>query len=83
MNYIDVDWVYFFNIDQDIIWVDNDKNVQIFAKDFVNISLETCLSIRQTNRYYLVLKIAISGTKPGLLFITFFDPYPMINTGQV
>lgn len=67
-------------IDQNIIQVYNHENIKLFNQDLIYISLEAGWSVRLTKKYYLVLKVAVSGEKVRFLFITFLDCHLMINT---
>ena len=41
LNGIDVSLAYILSIHQDVIQIDNQKNVSFFGQDFINIILET------------------------------------------
>ena len=71
------------NIEQDIVQIYYNKNIKPFSKNLVNIALKTGGYIGEVEGYYLVLKMAISGTKSRLLFVTFLNPHLMIGMSQV
>lgn len=73
-------WVYsgFFYIDQNVIQIHNDKSIEFFGQDLIDIFLETCQSIGQTKRDYLIFIVIISGLESRLLFVAFFDTYTLI-----
>ena len=75
--------VYVLYIDKDIIQVDNDKDIQLFGQDFIDITLEASWCIGKTKKYDLVLEMTVLDSKVRLLFLTFLDSYPMIDAGEI
>ena len=69
-----------FDIDKNVIKVNNNKDIKFLSQDLVNIALEAGQCVRQPKRHYLVLKVAVSSLESLLPFIALFYPYPMINT---
>ncbi len=67
------------NIDENIIKVYNNKNIELFYQDHVDIAPESDKYINQSKKHYLVLEIAITSFKNYLLFITFSDPHLKIS----
>ncbi len=67
-----------FSINQNVI-----KDMKLFSKDLIDITLKTSGYIRKTKKYNLILKIAIFGVKSCLLFIIFSDFYLILGTSQV
>lgn len=37
-----IDIIRFIDIDQDIVQIDNDKDIKLFGRYFVNVAIETC-----------------------------------------
>lgn len=72
-----------FNIDQGIIQIDNDKDIEFFSKNFIDVFLKASWSIREAKKHDLVLKIAITSFESHFLFIVFSDLYLIINTYQI
>ena len=72
-----------FGVDKDIIQIHNDENIELFRKDLIDIVLECCQSIGQSERYYLILEVAVSGLESSLPLISFTNFHPMIGTGEV
>ena len=70
-------------VDEDIIHIHNDKNIELFRKDLVDVALECCRSVGQSERYYLILKVAVSSPESSLLLISITNSHPMIGTGEV
>lgn len=60
--------------------IDNDKNIKLYSKNLVNISLKVCQYICQFN---LVLKMAISSLESYHLFISFMNFYPMVYIKKI
>ncbi len=72
-----------FGIDEDVIEVYYHENVKLLCQDLVDITLEGSWYIGQSKRHHLILKMAIAGPKDCLLFVAFFDLYPMVDIGQI
>ncbi len=70
-----------FNVDKDVIKINNNKDIEFFCQEFFDIALEGGQYIGQSKKYYLLLKVAITGLKNHLLFIIFFNPHLMISIG--
>ena len=66
-------WV--FAVDEDVIVVNNDKDIEFFDWNLVNIALEAGQCIRQPQRYYLVLEMAVSSPESRFPFIALFYPH--------
>lgn len=73
----------FINVHQDVIWVNNKKDNELFRSDFVDISLQTCYSIQETKQHQFILKITITGAKNCFLLIFFVNSYSIVYTCQV
>ena len=71
------------NIDQDVIQIYYNKDIKLFNRDFINVVLKTIRCIGKIKEDYQVLKLAISDIKNCLLFITFSDFYPIIDTSKI
>lgn len=74
---------FVFNIDKDIVKVYNNKNIKLFCQNLIDISFKYGWYINQSQRHYLVSKIAITGSKSSFLFIIFLDLYLMISIDKV
>ena len=83
MYCLDVAFSLVFGIDEDIIQIHNDKNIEFFRKDLINVVLECCWSIGQSKKYHLILKVAISGPESSFPLIFFPNSYPLIGTSEV
>lgn len=70
-------------IDQDVVRIYDDKDIELFSEDFADIALKTGWRVGESERYDLVLKMAVLGTKGSLPLITFSDSHPVIGNGQV
>ena len=71
------------SVDEDVIKVNNDKNIKFLGQDLVNIALETGRCVRQPKKHYLVLKMAASSLKNRLSFIALFYPLLMVSTCEI
>ena len=74
-------WV--FDVDEDIIKVNNDKDIEFLGQDLVNIALEAGRCVGQPKRHYLVLEMVILSLESRLLFIALFYLYPIVSTREV
>ena len=82
-NGIAVGLAWVLDINEDIISINNDKNIKLFSQDFINITLETGRCIAKLKSYYLILKVAVSSLEDHLLFIAYFYPYLIINNCEM
>ena len=82
-NSIDVSLTWVFVVDEDIIEINNDKNIEFLGQDLVNIALEADQCVKQPKKHYLVLEVAVSSSEDRFLFIALFYPYSMIRTHEV
>lgn len=71
------------NVSENVVQIYNDKDVVLFGKDLIDISLEACWCIFQSKKQYLIFKIAISSPKHHILFVRLPDSYLMICIGNV
>ena len=83
MYCLDVAFALILDVDENIIQIHNDEDIELFRKDFIDVTLECCRSVGQSKRYYLILKVAVSGPKNSLLLISFTNPHLVIGTGEV
>ena len=66
-------WV--FCVDENVIEINNDKDIKFFGQDLVNIALEAGQCIGQLKKHYLVLEVAVSSPEsvfhslPSFIFI--------------
>ena len=70
-------------INDDVVQVNNDKDIQLCGQDFIDITLEASRYIGETKKHDLVLKMTVLSLKNRLPFITFRDSHPMIGAGGV
>ena len=82
-NGSDVSLTWVFNVDRNVIKVNNDKDIEFLSHDLVNIALEAGRCIRQPKKHYLVLEVIVLSPENRVLFIAFFYPYPMVSTHEV
>ena len=83
LNSIDVSLAWVFGLDEDVIEINNDKNIKFLGQDLVNKALEAGQCVEQPKKHYLVLEMAVSSPVSHLLFIAFFHPHLMINKYEV
>ena len=63
-------WI--LDIDEDMIWANNEKDIELLGQNLNDITLEADRCIGKLKRYYLVLKVAILSLKNRFLFIALF-----------
>ena len=74
-------WI--LGIDQYVIQVYNNKDIQLFSQNLVNVSLEGSRSIRKAKRHNLVFEVSVSGPENCLPFITFTNSHPIIGIDEI
>lgn len=67
-----------FSMNQDIVWLCNNKNIEFLNQDFTIILLEGGQNIRETRRHKLVFKVAILNLKSYFPLVIFLDLYLII-----
>ena len=72
-----------FNINKNIIEINDDKNIELLGQDLIDINLKTDRCVGKLQKYYLVLKVVVLSLKTRLLFIAFFYPHPIVSTCEV
>ena len=71
------------SVNEDVIQIHDDEDVELLSKDLVDVSLEACWCVRQTERHHLVLKVAVLSPKRSLLLVPFADSHSMVGTDEV
>ncbi len=74
--------MFFFlalNIDENVVKVHNNEDIELFCQDLINIALKHGWYIGQSERYYLVLQLAVVGLENRFPFITFSNSHLMIG----
>ncbi len=71
------------NIDEDVITVHYHKNVKLLCQDLIDITWKDVRYIGQSKRHYLVLEMAIAGSKGRLPFFSFPNSHLIIGIGQI
>ena len=61
----------------------NDKDIKLFDKDLIDISLKACRCICQFKKHHLVLEMVILSPKHFFPFVSLADSHPMIYTGKI
>lgn len=77
-----IEMICFVDVDQNVIQVYNDKNVQLFGQNLVDIPLNTGQRIDQVKSHDLALEIALFSLECCLLFINFLNWHPMVHISQ-
>ena len=82
-NCIEVSLFWVLSVDNDVIEVNNDKDIEFFGQDLINIALEAGQYIGQLKKHYLIFEVAVSSPESRFLFIARFYPYLMVSTCKV
>lgn len=77
------DIICFVVINQNVIQVNNSKDVQFCYQYSVDILLEACQCIEKAKRHHLIPKMTVSYTKSYLLLFIFTNFNPVIGTSQM
>ena len=83
MYCLDVAFSFVFDVDEDIILIHSNKDIKFFRKDLIDVALEYYQSVRQSKRYHLILKVALSGLESSLSLISFANSHLMVGTSEV
>ena len=70
-------------IDEDLIEINDDKNIELLGYDLIDIILETSQCVGEPKRHYQVLKVVVSSPERCLLFIALFYPHLMVSTCRI
>ena len=71
------------DIDQNVIQVDNDKDVQFYSKDFVDVTLEASWSVGEAKEQDLILKVAKPSAERCFLLVTLSNSHLMVGTSEI
>ena len=82
-NNIDVALRLVLGIDENIISINDDKNIKLFGQDLIDITLKAGQYVEEPKMHYLVLEVAISSPEGRFLFIVLVYPHPMISTSEI
>ena len=80
---LDIIFFFIFGINKNVIQIYNNKNIQFFRKNLVNIALKGYQNVDQPKKQYLILKMTISSLKSYFSLIFFTNIYLMIGTYKV
>lgn len=75
--------IRFVDINQDIIYINNNKDILSFCPYFIDIFQEAYGYIENIKRHYLIFKIIICDTKNHLPLGFFANSYCMVSTGLI
>ncbi len=83
LNGLDMLLALVLNVDEDVIEVHYHENVELFYRDLVDVTLKCGQYVGQSERYDLVLEMAVAGPEGRLLFVIFPDPHLMVGISQI
>ena len=82
-NGINVSLAWVLGIDENIIQINNDKNIELFGQHLIDITLKTSQCVRKSKKHYLVFEMAVLSLKGCLLFITLFYLYLIVSSREI
>lgn len=82
-NGINIYLAEIFDMDKNVIKINNDKNDKFFSQDFTDTTLNTGQNIKKSKNYHLILELAILSLESYLLFIILLDPYVIVNNSEI
>ena len=83
LNNIDIGLTWVFGLNENIIKINNNKNVKLLGQDLIDVTLKGGQYIGEPKKYYLVFKVAVSSLKSCFPSIAFFNPHPMVSTRKI
>ena len=69
---INMSFALIFDINKDIIEINNDKNAKLLDQNLINLMFEAGWYVKKAKRHYIVLEMALSSLESRFLFISFF-----------
>jgi len=70
-------------VNQDVVQVDNYRDVQEIEEDFIHKTLEGCWGVWQAKQHYELFKQAITSAEGCLPLVPLGNAYQMVSTLQV
>lgn len=83
VNGVDMILALIFGGNEDIIEVNNNKNVQHLSKNLIDEPLETWRSVWQPKKHFLILELSVTGHKTRILFVSFSISHLILGISQV
>ncbi len=72
-----------FSVDEDLIKIHYYEDVELLGQDLVDVTLKRGRCGGQSERYDLVLEMAVAGPEGRLLFVGFPNPHSIVGVGQI
>ncbi len=70
-----------FDINKNIVQVYNNKNIELFCQDLIDIFLKSAWCVGQFKKHNLIFEMAILGPK-GCFRLVFFNLHFIISIGK-
>ena len=83
MHCLDMAFAFILGVNEHIIQIHNDKGIELFYYDLIDVVLEYCRSIGQSKRHHLIFEVAVSGPESSLPLIFLANSYLVIGTSEV
>lgn len=68
-----------FCINEDVVEIHDNKVIELFYHNLIDIALKDGQCVGQPKRYHLVLEVAIVDLEGHLLFIAFYNSHLMVG----
>ena len=78
-----MDLALIFDINQDVIQINNDENMKLLGHNLIDIFLKAGRCVRKSKKNYLIFEVALSCSEGGFSVIAFFYPYLVVATSQI
>lgn len=72
-----------FGINQNVVQVYNDKYVELFGQDLIDVALKAGWIIKKSKKHHFILEVTVASLKNCCLFVTFLNLYLVIQVCQV
>lgn len=72
-----------FGINQDIIQIYHNKDIKLFSKDLLDITLKTSWCVGKAKKYNLVYKVSVLFAKNLFLLLILLNLYLMISSSKI
>ena len=79
----DVSISVIIGIDEDVVQIYDNKDIKLFSKNLVDVSLEAGWRVGEIERHHLILEVTVLGSECDFLLVFFADSHSMVDTGEV
>ena len=76
---LNVRLAWIVGINQNVIQIHDNKNIQLFSQNLIDVSLEGSRSVRKIKKHDMIFEMTISSLDRRLLFVAFMNSHPIIG----